>query len=93
MARSTGRTLEGEVRSLRNVPLAFVPGHGFAYSNQNYQTVGLIVQVVSGQPYGRYLEDHVLRPAHMSSSFAARYSPGVVAPAMATAGGSVSPSP
>jgi len=78
LARTSGRSLEDEVRALRDVKLAFPPGHGYAYSNRNYQTAGLVVQVVSGEPFGRYLEEHVLGPARMTSSFAAHFSPGPV---------------
>ena len=81
LARVGGRSLETEVRSFRTVQLSFRPGHGYAYSNRNYQTLGMIVQAVSGEPFGKYLEEHVLRPAHMTSSFAAEYSPGSVKPA------------
>lgn len=46
------------------------PGAAFEYSNANYVVVGLIVQVVSGEPYGVYLTRHVFGPLGMQRSFA-----------------------
>jgi CubicO group peptidase (beta-lactamase class C family) len=65
------RTLEEQVRALANAPLAAPPGKAWAYSNANYQALGLIVEAASGQPYGRYVEQHIFAPLGMAHSFTA----------------------
>jgi CubicO group peptidase (beta-lactamase class C family) len=61
--------LEEGVRSLRTVELDRPVGESFEYANFNYVTLGLIVQMVSGQPYERYVEDHILAPLGMHNSY------------------------
>lgn len=61
--------LEAAVRSLRGVALDRPVGRTFEYSNANYTTLGLIVQVVSGQSYEQYVEEHILTPLDMTNSF------------------------
>ena len=61
--------LEEAVRSLRTVELDRPVDESFEYANINYVTLGLIVQMVSGQPYERYVDDHVLTPLGMNNSY------------------------
>jgi CubicO group peptidase (beta-lactamase class C family) len=61
--------LEEAVRSLRTVELDRPVGESFEYANFNYSTLGLIVQMVSGQPYERYVEEHILAPLGMNNSY------------------------
>jgi len=51
---------------------AFEPGTAFRYSNVGYLVLGAIVQEVSGEPWDRYLESHVFRPAGMRATSAYR---------------------
>ena len=60
--------LERSVRYLNTVSLARPIGT-FGYSNANYQIMGLIVQVVSGQSYEDYVEQHIFAPLEMRDSF------------------------
>ena len=60
--------LERTVRYLKTVELARPIGT-FGYSNANYQILGLIVQVVSGQSYEAYVEQHIFAPLDMQASF------------------------
>jgi CubicO group peptidase (beta-lactamase class C family) len=60
--------LERTVRYLRTVSLARPIGT-FGYSNANYQIMGLIVQVVSGQPFEAYIEQRIFAPLDMQASF------------------------
>jgi CubicO group peptidase (beta-lactamase class C family) len=46
--------------------LQFQPGTEWSYSNSNYYLLGLVIERVTGQPYGSYLEDHVLAPLGLS---------------------------
>lgn len=44
-------------------PLEFEPGTSYAYSNVGYSLLGIIVEMVSGMSYERYLHDSLLVPA------------------------------
>lgn len=61
--------LERVVRSLETAQLSRPPGESFGYSNANYETLGLIVQVVSGQSYEEYVKQHIFAPLDMHNSF------------------------
>ena len=45
------------------------PGRYFSYSNEGFGLLGAIVERVSGRTYERFLEEEVLRPAGMFSTF------------------------
>jgi CubicO group peptidase (beta-lactamase class C family) len=49
-------------------PLLFPPGEVPAYSNYGAALAGYIVQRLSGQPFERYLEEHILLPLGMQQS-------------------------
>ena len=61
----TRGALERWVRHLAGYSLVSMPGAEFNYSNSNYQVLGLLVQVVSGQEFGAYLREHVFGPLDM----------------------------
>lgn len=61
--------LEAGVRELAQEKLAFNPGHGWEYSNINYNLLGLLIQEVSGQSYEDYIEEHVFAPLEMHDSY------------------------
>jgi CubicO group peptidase (beta-lactamase class C family) len=61
--------LENNVRRLSAVPLLFEPGSRFEYSNSNYDVLGYLVQVVSGQSYEDYIEEHIFTPLGMTHSY------------------------
>lgn len=44
------------------------PGTAFAYSNHGFATLGQIVEDVSGQPFDRYLREHILQPLGMENT-------------------------
>jgi CubicO group peptidase (beta-lactamase class C family) len=67
--RESGTLIEDAVRAAVNADLVFPPGEQFLYSNIGYKTLGLIVQSVSGEPYGEYLQRHVLAPLQMNRTF------------------------
>jgi CubicO group peptidase (beta-lactamase class C family) len=46
----------------------FAPGSQWAYSNSGYVVLGLIVAAVSGEPFGRYLDQHVFKPHRLGST-------------------------
>jgi CubicO group peptidase (beta-lactamase class C family) len=47
---------------------SFPPGSRFQYSNSGFVLLGILVERVSGQGYGEYLEHHVFKPAGMVAS-------------------------
>jgi CubicO group peptidase (beta-lactamase class C family) len=49
-------------------PLLFPVGSVPAYSNYGTALAGYIVERVSGEPYARYIENHILRPLGMAHS-------------------------
>jgi D-alanyl-D-alanine carboxypeptidase len=51
------------VHEFAGKPLDFEPGTQWQYSNTNFVLVALIVQKVSGQPFGDFLREHILQPA------------------------------
>jgi D-alanyl-D-alanine carboxypeptidase len=46
--------------------MVFPPGKNFQYSNTNTILLGLVVEKLSGQPLGTYLQQEVIAPAQMS---------------------------
>lgn len=64
--------LEEGVRALAGSPLAGSPGEAFGYANANFNILGLLVQTVSGQPFGDYMEQHVFGPLNMANSHPTR---------------------
>ncbi len=63
-------SLEQYVRSLATLTLDRPVGSRPDYCSTNYDVLGLIVQTVSGQPYGTYVQQHVFAPLQMHDSFA-----------------------
>ena len=60
--------LERGVRSLATAELVAAPGERFEYSNANYDTLGMVVQALSGMPFSQYLETNVFGPLGMTHS-------------------------
>jgi CubicO group peptidase (beta-lactamase class C family) len=52
----------------KKLPLDFKPGEKFNYSNTGYIVLAHIVEKVSGQPYYKFVEKNILKPAGMASS-------------------------
>lgn len=68
----SGQALEHRVRALSEVELNRPVESSFEYSNANYDILGLIVQVVSGQPYERVVRQNIFVPLEMNNSFPSR---------------------
>lgn len=60
--------LRDAVRSYAMTPLHAAPGSKYAYSNAGINTVGRIIEVVSGMPYATFLEERLLRPLGMTDT-------------------------
>lgn len=64
--------LENGVRELSRSQLRQPPGQRYEYSNGNYNTLGLIVQTVSGMSFEEYVRSAIFTPLRMHHSAAAR---------------------
>ena len=62
---------------VRKLPPAFAPGSRYEYSNTNYVLLALIVQKVSGEPYGRFVTERLFRPTGMDDASIHRLPSGV----------------
>ena len=63
------QALSDRVRALENVQLAHGVGVVFEYTDANYDVLGLVVQVVSGQSYESYIAEQVFAPLDMTHSY------------------------
>ncbi|MCO5192329.1 MAG: beta-lactamase family protein [Anaerolineae bacterium] len=61
--------LENSVRGLASAELNHVPSTAYEYSNSNYDVLGHLIEAVTGQSYGDYLENHLFQPLEMTHSF------------------------
>ncbi|MFD1888522.1 serine hydrolase [Paenibacillus wenxiniae] len=64
--RGEGTTLEDTVNEIKTKSLRFEPGTTFNYSNQGYVLLAYIVQLVSGETYGQYIQHTFLEPLQMN---------------------------
>jgi CubicO group peptidase (beta-lactamase class C family) len=62
-------TLRAFVASLRQVALDAPPGSRFIYCSGNYNVLGRLVERVSGEPFGRYVRQHIFGPLRMNHSY------------------------
>jgi CubicO group peptidase (beta-lactamase class C family) len=69
LAGRGGKSIEQSVRDLCGLRLTQSVGTTFQYSNTNYLIAGLVVEAVSGQPFGAYIQQHILSPLNMQQSY------------------------
>lgn len=63
--RSELHTLADVVQLLGNRPVEFAPGTQFVYSNYGYILLGRLIELVAGEPYDAFVNEHVFVPAGM----------------------------
>lgn len=63
--------LASRVEQVVTLVPASSPGTTWEYSNLNYQLLGRVIEVVSGQDYQAYVESKILLPVGMEHSFVA----------------------
>jgi CubicO group peptidase (beta-lactamase class C family) len=62
-------SLKEAVHFYSQQPLEFEPGSKWAYSNTGMATLGRIIEVVSDQPYEKFLDDRIFKPLGMVDTF------------------------
>ncbi|MFD3166757.1 serine hydrolase domain-containing protein [Herpetosiphon sp. NSE202] len=67
-AHPTRSSLAEAAADVHAITLATAPGTSFAYHNQNYMLAARVVEVVSGQPYAQYVQQHIFEPLAMQHS-------------------------
>jgi CubicO group peptidase (beta-lactamase class C family) len=58
------------IAELKDAELASAPGETWRYANVNYVLAGLVVERVSGVPYGEYVQREIFTPLGMTHSSA-----------------------
>lgn len=61
-------TLDEEIHLLESKPLLHVPGTESHYGNSGYLIAARIVELASGVPFERFVDERIYRPLHMSHS-------------------------
>jgi D-alanyl-D-alanine carboxypeptidase len=49
-------------------PMKFAPGEGRRYSSTGYHLLGMIIEKVTGKPWGRFLHERIFAPLGMTST-------------------------
>jgi len=57
------------VDSLGHHPLVFAPGSRFSYCNSNYFLLGYIIELISGESYAAYMQEHIFVPARLTHTW------------------------
>jgi CubicO group peptidase (beta-lactamase class C family) len=60
--------LKDAVRSFAAEPLLFQPGTDYLYSNEGLNTAARIIEVVSGMPYERFMQEKLFDPLGMKDT-------------------------
>jgi CubicO group peptidase (beta-lactamase class C family) len=57
------------IARLGKYPLVFPPGDAWSYCNSGFNLLGYIVENVSGEPYWKFLHEHILDPLQMTNTY------------------------
>ena len=69
ITRTFDHTLAQTVALVAQQPLDFTPGSKWTYSSSGISVLGRVVEVVSGQPFERFMEQRVFEPLEMGQLF------------------------
>ncbi len=67
---SEDMSLQEWAESISGKQLKFMPGTEYSYSNVNYNLLGVIIENVTGVSYREYMEENVLVPYGLDSTYA-----------------------
>ena len=59
---------EDIISTVSKVPLQFIPGEKYHYSNIGYILLGYLIEKVSGMAYEYYVEHYIIRPVGLKAS-------------------------
>lgn len=62
------KPLEETIKKLKMMPMVFTPGEDYQYSNSGYILLGYIIEKVSGESYGDFLEENIFNPLDMKNT-------------------------
>jgi CubicO group peptidase (beta-lactamase class C family) len=58
-----------EIRArFEHLPLEFAPGERYSYSNSAYCLLGMVIEALSGMPYGAFIRERIFAPLGMTRS-------------------------
>ena len=66
---SDDMTLMDWVTGISGKELSSRPGERYSYSNVNYNLLGAVIEKVSGQSYGEYMETNILVPLGLTNTY------------------------
>lgn len=67
-SRDPHLTLEQTSKRIAQEPLSFQPGSRWSYSTAGFDVIGRVVEVVSGMPFDRFLQNRLLDPLEMKDT-------------------------
>lgn len=67
VSRGKGETVESFMDKLSQVPLRYEPGKRWMYSLST-DVCGALVEILSGQPFDEYLQEHIFEPLGMKDT-------------------------
>ncbi|WP_299097573.1 serine hydrolase [uncultured Winogradskyella sp.] len=62
------KTLDELIDFFKNEPMDFDPGEDYSYNNSGYVLLGKIIEVVSGETYSDFIDNHIFQPLGMTAS-------------------------
>ena len=62
------KTVEGYLPLFVDKPLQFEPGTQYAYSNEGYMVLGLIIEEITGKSYFDYVQENIYAPSGMGNT-------------------------
>lgn len=59
-----------EIRAkFEHLPLWFAPGERYSYNNSAYCLLGMVIETLSGMPYGAFIRERIFEPLDMRDSY------------------------
>ncbi len=66
--REQEKTTAEMLATFKDAPLDFEPGQQFLYSNSGYIVLGAIIEAVSGESYGSFIEEKIFKKIGMNNT-------------------------
>lgn len=69
---NTPDLLKKTVEMVQHIELDFLPGAQYQYGTVNYDVLGLVIENVSGQSFGDFMEEHIFSPLGLTQTYVHR---------------------